>query len=160
MTVFRGAEAGSSCLSGNVRLPRPGAEALGPAGIGLAVFREQGIEEALPCGGVLDDADGAEHDDAAIGDRAVAFEAAVVEHLARLVDLEAHALVVIDIRPQMAAPAGIVHQHFAVRIDIEQRHAIGRAVGADGREAAAKAARERLDGARLRHRLVGASQLA
>src|SRR5215467_10826946 len=130
---------------------------LWPARIRPAVFRHQGVEEPLLGSRVLDDADGAEYDHAAVGDRGVAFEAAVVEHPAGLVDLEADALVLFYIRAQMAARRRIVDQHLAIGPHIEQRHAIGPAVGADARYPTAEAMRQKFVHLLIGHYLVGAS---
>jgi hypothetical protein len=61
----------------------------------------------------------------------------------------------LDIRAQVAARAGIVDEDFTVEPDIEQRHAIGRAVRADGREPAAEAVRQQLLDPRVGHDAVG-----
>src|SRR6266513_3038416 len=118
------------------------------------VLRHQRVEEALTRRKVLDDADPAEHDHAAVLDRGIAFEAAVGEHLAGFVDLEADPRLAIDVRAQVALRPRVVHKDLAVHADIEERHAVGPAVFADGGEPAAEAPLERLARAFLRHQLV------
>jgi Putative serine esterase (DUF676) len=76
---------------------------LWPIRIRLAVFRHQSVEKPLLGGRAFDDPDGAEYDHAAVGDRGVALEAAIVEHLAGFVDLEADALAMLDVGAKMAA---------------------------------------------------------
>src|SRR5204863_1204567 len=123
------------------------------------VLRHQRVEEALTRRKVLDDADPTEHDHAAVLDRGIAFDAAVGEHLAGLVDLEADPRLAIDVRAQVALRPRVVHEDLAVHADVEERHAVGPAVFADGGEAPAEAALEDLSRARLRHQLVRAPHL-
>src|SRR5260221_13016233 len=120
----------------------------------LGVLRHQRVEETLPGLQILHHADPAEHDHATVLDRGIAFEAAVGEHLAGFVDLEADPRLVIHVRTQVTLRAGVVHEDLAFHAHVEKRHAVSPAVLADGREPPAEPALERFPRALLRHQLV------
>jgi len=110
-------------------------------------------------GAILDHADAAEGDDAAMRDRHVTFEAAVIEHFAHFVDFEAYPRLVIDIGPQVAAGRRVVHENLAVQPDIEQRHAIRRPILAYRGEPATISRGQHVAGTFVGHQLVGTSYL-
>ena len=132
-------------------------EILRPRRAGDAVLGHQRRKEALLDRGIVDHRHAAEGHDAGVGHRRIAFEAAVVEDLARLVDGKARASLVLDVGAQMPSRPGAVHVDASIHPDIEQRRAVGRAVDADGRQPAAETALQQRFDARLVHRQVAAA---
>src|SRR5262249_28546526 len=83
------------------------------------------------------------------------FKPAVVEDAFLLIDLKAHAPIDLDVCAQVTSRTGRVEVNFPVRPKIEQGDAIGEAVLAHGRNAAAIPVCKHLRRAFCRHDSVG-----
>jgi hypothetical protein len=129
------------------------------APLALGVFRHERVEKPRSRLEILDDADAPEGDHARVRNARVAFEAAVGKHLARFVDFEANARLVIDVGAQVPFGASVVNQDVSLLQDVEKRDAVRPAVLAHRREPAAESLLEHLTGAHLRHQLVSAPHL-
>jgi hypothetical protein len=92
------------------------------------VFVHQCLEKHLLIFRLADDPHRPEGDYAAVGHRAIAFEAAVVEDLTGRIDLEADTCLMLDVCVQMPARDGVMGIKPSLSYDIEQRDAVGTAV--------------------------------
>src|SRR5215213_249798 len=87
---------------------------------------------------IVHDADVAEENYAPIGQARITFKAAVVEYVARLVELKANPGFSFDVGSEVPPSARAVHVYLPVHPDVQQRDAIGLTVRADRSQPAAE----------------------